>query len=233
MLEQETRGADTPPREAEAAEAAEHAQANAMDHLPNVVAKRQLYARRQVRRLLHGDLRMLLPLALKSSEVLLGRYYLRRCTHVGRYVRTIRRPFVKNEGVLTIGDRVIIQSTTVRCELVAQWRATLEIGARTWIGYGCSLSAHAHVRIGSDCHLGPYTNILDNDYHDIEDHQITPPSRPVLIGDNVWIGTRVIILPGVTIGDGAVIGAGAVVTKDVPPHTVAAGNPARIIRTIR
>lgn len=175
---------------------------------------------------------MFVPLLVKSSEVLLGRYYLRHCTHVGRYVRTFRRPMVRNDGIMTIGDHVIIQSTTVRCELVAYSPATLEIGDRTWIGYGCSIAAHKHVRIGSDCHLGPYTNILDNDYHDIVDHQIRPPSQPVLIGNNVWIGTRVIILPGVTIGDGSVIGAGAVVTKDVPPCTVAAGNPARILRSI-
>lgn len=191
-----------------------------------------LFAKRQLRRLLRGDVRMLMPLMLKTSEVLLGRYYLRHCTRVGRYVRAMRRPLVKNTGVMTIGDRVLIQSTTVRCELVAHRGATLEIGDRTWIGYGCSISAHAYVHIGAGCHIGPYTNILDNDYHDIEDHRIIPPSRPVLIGDHVWIGTRAIILPGVMIGDGATIGAGAVVTKNVPARAVAAGNPARIIRTL-
>ena len=74
--------------------------------------------------------------------------------------------------------------------------------------------------------------MIDNAYHDLDDHSITPPSRPIIVGDNVWIGTRAIILPGVTIGDGAVIGAGAVVTKDVPARSVAAGNPARILRTL-
>jgi maltose O-acetyltransferase len=53
---------------------------------------------------------------------------------------------------------------------------------------------------------------------------------PVTISDDVWIGMRVIILPGVTIGRGAIIGAGAVVTKDVPPYCVAVGNPARVVR---
>ena len=56
------------------------------------------------------------------------------------------------------------------------------------------------------------------------------PSAPVWIGDDVWIGTRVIILPGVKVGNHAVIGAGAVVAKDVPPWAVVAGNPAEIIR---
>lgn len=58
------------------------------------------------------------------------------------------------------------------------------------------------------------------------------PSRPVRIGNNVWIGFDCIILPGVTIGDGAIVGARSVVTEDVPPYTVVAGNPARKIRQI-
>ena len=57
------------------------------------------------------------------------------------------------------------------------------------------------------------------------------PERPVVIGDDVWIGDRVTILPGVTVGDGCIIGAGAVVTCDLPPLSVAAGVPARVIRT--
>lgn len=191
-----------------------------------------LHAMSELRRLLHGDIRMLKPLILKSLEVANGRYRLRKCSRVGRYVRVVGRPYVRNQGVMTIGDRVIMQSITVRCELVTHWGGHLEIGPRTWIGYGCSIAARRSVRIGADCHLGPYTNILDNDFHDVYDHHVAPESRPVSIGDNVWIGTRVIILPGVTIGDGAVIGAGAVVTRDVPARTVAAGNPARVLREL-
>lgn len=186
----------------------------------------------ELRRLLHGDVRMLKPLTAKTLEVVNGRYCLRTCSRIGRYVRVMGHPYVRNQGVMTIGDRVIIQSTTVRCELVAYRGGRLEIGPRTWIGYGCSIAARRSVHIGADCLLGPYTNILDNDYHDVYDHRVAPESRPVTIGNNVWIGTRVIILPGVTIGDDAVIGAGAVVTRDVPARTVAAGNPARVLREL-
>ena len=56
------------------------------------------------------------------------------------------------------------------------------------------------------------------------------PVEPVHIGNDVWIGRRVIILPGVTIGDGCVIGAGAVVAKDIPPFSIAVGNPCRVIK---
>ncbi len=57
-------------------------------------------------------------------------------------------------------------------------------------------------------------------------------AKPIKVGDNVWIGGNVIVLPGVTIGDNTVIGAGSVVTKDVPSNVLAVGNPCRVIRTI-
>ena len=57
--------------------------------------------------------------------------------------------------------------------------------------------------------------------------------RPIIIGNDVWIGSRVIILGGVRIGDGAIIGAGSVVTHDVPPYVVVGGNPARIIKSMK
>jgi maltose O-acetyltransferase len=72
--------------------------------------------------------------------------------------------------------------------------------------------------------------VMDNNQHDVVRHTELPPSGPVVIEDNVWIGSKVVILPGVRIGSRAVIGAGSIVTKDVPPRCVAAGNPARVLR---
>lgn len=57
-------------------------------------------------------------------------------------------------------------------------------------------------------------------------------SRPIVLGNNVWIGAGAIVLPGVTVGDNSIIGAGAVVTRDVPANAVAVGNPARVVRTL-
>lgn len=168
--------------------------------------------------------------ARKIREVLIARLYLRRCTRLGRYAQLIGRPRIQNAGTLVIGDRVRIHSTIVPVEMATMPGGTLEIGERTFVNYGVSISAHQSVRIGCSCLLGTYVNIMDNDWHDILDRRRVPSSRPVVLEDNVWLGNRVIVLPGVTIGHDTVVGAGAVVTRDLPPRCVAVGNPARVVR---
>ena len=95
--------------------------------------------------------------------------------------------------------------------------------------YGCCVIGD-YVMMGEDC-----TIITRNHQFARTDipmmEQGFGEERPVYIGNDVWIGDRVIILPGVHIGDGAVIGAGSVVTHDVPPYAIAAGNPARVIKS--
>lgn len=109
----------------------------------------------------------------------------------------------------------------------------VRLGDRSGIGVNCRL--HGPVSIGSDVMMGPDVVVIAVN-HRIDDTarpmiaQGHADPRPVVIGNDVWIGTRAIILPGVRVGDGAVIGAAAVVTKDVPPMAVVAGNPARVIR---
>jgi acetyltransferase-like isoleucine patch superfamily enzyme len=88
------------------------------------------------------------------------------------------------------------------------------------------------VTIGANVRIAPYTIILDSDFHDVIDHFSEGRSAPVVIEDNVWIATRATILKGVRIGRNSVVAAGAVVTHDVPPNTIVAGVPARVIRAI-
>ena len=166
-----------------------------------------------------------------AGQVLAARVYLRRCTRVGALTRLAGRPRVFNQGSILIGERVLIHSTTVPIELAAVSGGSIEIGDRSFLNYGVSISAFELVRIGQRCLLGTYVNILDNNWHDVVERWRTPPSRPVIIEDNVWLGNRVIVLPGVTIGHDAVVGAGAVVVKDIPPRSVAVGNPARVVKT--
>ncbi len=96
---------------------------------------------------------------------------------------------------------------------------------------GCTLSARTNVEIGAGTMIGSGALIMDHDAHPLTSSSTEVASRPVRIGLRVFIGARAIILKGVNIGADAVIGAGAVVTKDVPAGAVAAGNPARIVRT--
>jgi maltose O-acetyltransferase len=193
--------------------------------------ERPLDGKRELRAALRGDVRAFAALVRKLSWWLSARYALRSATSTGRWVKTEGRPVVRNGGIFTIGERAYFVSTIVRSEFVIYRGGRLEIGARTFVNYGCSIAVQKHISIGSDCLIGPYVNILDNQYHSLLDRTASPPSQQVIIGNNVWIGTRAIILPGVTIGDHAVIGAGAVVTRDVPARSVAAGNPARVLRT--
>ena len=109
--------------------------------------------------------------------------------------------------------------------------AHLEIGSNSCVNPNSTITCTEHISIGSDCAISWNTNILDGNGHDlIVDGASRPKSRPISIGDDVWIGTGVIVLPGVRIGNGAVVAAGSVVRSDVPDGALVAGNPARVIR---
>ncbi len=92
----------------------------------------------------------------------------------------------------------------------------------------------AEIRIGDDVLIGPNVQLLTPTHPiDLEPRRAKwEAALPITIGDNVWIGGMAVICPGVTIGENSVIGAGAVVTKDIPANVVAAGNPARVIRSV-
>lgn len=114
----------------------------------------------------------------------------------------------------------------------------IEIGNNSCIGDFNHITCVNKIIIGNNLLTGKWVTITDN-AHGTTDKEalLSPPIErllsskgPVIIGNNVWIGDKATILPGVTIGDGAIIGANAVVTKDVPPYSVVAGNPARIIK---
>ncbi len=159
-------------------------------------------------------------------------WQLRKCTKVGRRPRLVGSIFIHNEGQIILGEHLLIHSRYAHTVLTTFGDGYLEIGARTFVNYGVDIAATKLIKIGSDCLIGTHVSILDNDYHDVNAHNLFPPARPVIIGAKTWIGNRVIILPGVTIGEGVTIGAGSVVTKDIPAYSVAAGNPARVIRRL-
>lgn len=114
-------------------------------------------------------------------------------------------------------------------------RYNIDIGNNVFIGRGVIIDANSSVKIGNDTFVAPYCFISDTN-HKYADS--TTPIRlqgchykPVEIGEDVWLGAHVIVLAGVTIGRGCVVGANSVVTRDLPPDVVAAGAPARVIRS--
>ncbi len=108
--------------------------------------------------------------------------------------------------------------------------AHFEMGDHSYIHCNSTVTCFEHISIGRDCAISWNVNILDGNGHELTIEGVPRPSPvPVAIGDNVWIGTGALVLPGVTIGSGAVVGAGSVVTKDVPNRAVVAGSPARVI----
>jgi len=166
--------------------------------------------------------------------VLRARWYFRNATSVGPRVRVWGRPWIENAGTMIIGDRTKVISHIARTELVATAGATLDIGERVFINYGCSIGATQLIRIGPRCAIGSYSLLMDNDFHSVDPDRRyeVPASAPIVLEENVWLGSRVIVLRGVTIGAHSVIGAGSVVTKDIPPRSVAVGLPARVVRSI-
>lgn len=156
-------------------------------------------------------------------------------------------------GNISIGEKCILN-----CEMIFESReGSIEIGDRVFINSGSRLISRNHILIGNDVVMAWGIYIYDHNSHSIypndrvEDiSQVyqnlkrgdnitnmknwdTVESAPIIIGDKVWIGFEAVVLKGVTIGEGAVIGARAVVTSDIPPYSVAAGNPARVIKHIK
>ena len=107
----------------------------------------------------------------------------------------------------------------------------LHVGENFFANFDCVILDAAKITIGDNCMLAPKVCIFAVTHHKDPEKRAAGMgiSKPVTIGNNVWIGGGAIIMPGVTIGDNAIVGAGAVVTKDVPKNAVVAGNPARVI----
>jgi acetyltransferase-like isoleucine patch superfamily enzyme len=134
-------------------------------------------------------------------------------------------------GKISFGERCILdRHLTIECA------GELLVGARTIFGHHCTIAANESVRVGDDCLIAEMVSIRDHDHATLD---TTRPYRTqdhlnaaVVIGNNVWLGSKVVVTRGVQIGDNAVVGAGAVVTRDVPSNSVAVGVPARVVREL-
>jgi maltose O-acetyltransferase len=159
-----------------------------------------------------------------------ARWHLRSAILKGRRITLRGRPSVVNQGTLVVGERVRLVSTIATLELVTLPGGILEIGNNVFINFGSSIVAARQISIGNDCLIGTHVSLMDCDFHRVEDKSWDTSGEPIVLEDRVWIGNRSIVLKGVTIGHDAVVAAGSVVTRDVPPRTVVAGVPARVVR---
>jgi acetyltransferase-like isoleucine patch superfamily enzyme len=172
------------------------------------------------------------------SAVVVGLVRLIRGRRVrfGRGVIANHRLRIRGPGTVIVGDRANLYAFGGRTRLVARTpKALIRIGENARLN-GSFLQADTLIDIGPNCILGE-AHVLDTDMHSLAlDRRSNPeaPVRtaPVVLESNVWVARRAAILPGVRVGEGSVIGYGAVVGNDIPPRVVAAGNPARVIRSL-
>lgn len=147
--------------------------------------------------------------------------------------------FGQRADVLCLADDVSIYAHTriVLGDVTANECVGLQIGARTIVNVGCYLSGEGGLQIGEDVLIGPHAKLLSAGHAIDEGDAIIARNRitraKIVVEDGAWIGAGAIVLEGVTIGRGAVVAAGALVRQDVPAGMVAAGMPARLIRSRR
>jgi acetyltransferase-like isoleucine patch superfamily enzyme len=162
-----------------------------------------------------------------------GKFYIEQFENIGFNIIFESGVLVFHPENISISDNVYIGHNTI---LKGYYKNKIRIGKNTWIGQGCFIHGAGGVRIGNSVGIGPMVKIITSNHSDSVDLDIPIMSNElvfneVVIEDNCDIGVNTTILPGVKIGKGSIIGAGSVVTKDVPVFTIAAGVPARIIRT--
>jgi len=135
---------------------------------------------------------------------------------------------------VSIGQKCQIQDgVDFRLGLPFNEENLIKIGDRTFIGRCCEINCGSAIVIGNDCLIASNTTIVD------AAHKILPPDQltnsqtysvPIVIEDDVWIGTHCVVIGGVTIGKGSIVAAGAVVTKSIPPYEIWGGIPASFIK---
>lgn len=182
----------------------------------------------------------------KIAKQIEWNYYKKRLANIGKNSQIGQNFSIINPNGISIGDNF-----SGGCDIALwSWNAVnikgddckLIIKNNVSITDRCIISAANRIEIGNGCLLGRDTFITDNSHGKnitLEELDISPHERDiyskgtVIIGDNVWTGKNVCIMPNVKIGNGAIIGANSVVTHNIPPYSVAVGSPAKVIKTIK
>ena len=139
------------------------------------------------------------------------------------------RNLILNQLIPNLGN-----TCTILSPFITDYGCYCSIGHDTFINHNAYLMDGGGITIGHHCFIGPNCGMYTAIHPMLaeERNQGLEKALPIVIGDNCWIGADVTILPGVTIGSNTIIGAKSVVTKDIPDHVLALGNPCRVIRPI-
>jgi acetyltransferase-like isoleucine patch superfamily enzyme len=150
------------------------------------------------------------------------------------------RPIIRNKGTIIIGARVTFDSFPdgefCRTRIITNHKSSKIIIGDDSVLRGTTVWASTEIMIGDNFLAAPYVWIVDSDAHGVYPTERAikcAKSAPIIIGNNVWIGYRALVLKGARIGDNTIIGAGAVVTHDIPANSVAAGVPAKVIKKLK
>lgn len=168
-------------------------------------------------------------------------YLKARCEAHGRDVHTGSfLHYIRGDGRIVLGDRVRMDGkSSLMFASVLPESPILTIGDDTYVNHNATLIIARQITIGKKVLIGPNVTIFDSPGHPLDParrHAGLPPApddiRAVSIEDGAWICSGACVFPGVTIGRNSVVGMNAIVTRDVPPNTVVAGAPARVVRTL-
>lgn len=158
----------------------------------------------------------------KSAKLLLNEKLVINANRMGKNGRS---------SILRMDDNSILESNGFSfmygADIILFKGAHLVLGKNSFINSDCKIRCHDEIIIGDDCAISHDFTVMDSDAHELNGSRNT---RPVHIGNHVWIGTRVTILSGVSVGDGSVIAAGALVTEDVPAGVLVGGVPAKVLK---
>ncbi len=163
-----------------------------------------------------------------------------KCEQVGKNLRIIGGiPQIAGNLKIYLGDNVTLHGVSTFSASKVYDSPVLRIGNNVHIGYQVGLAVGNEISIGNSVLMGNRISIFGYDLHPtgpVKRRAGESPSKenikPVVIKDDVWIGSNVTILKGVVIGDGAIVAAGSVVAEDVPPSVIVAGNPAKAVKKV-
>ena len=184
------------------------------------------------------------PLAILRLQRWLNQQYVKRFIvpqfdFIGCDPRVLNPRSLKLFGYrISAGNHLHLISGKNKPITLTTWTSKQEQGSITLADYclispGVTLTSAVSITIDSNCMIGAETYISDSDWHGV--YNRTRPFRcssPVHLKKNVWLGYRSIICKGATIGENSIIGAGSVVVSDIPDNVIAAGNPAKVVKTI-